>query len=57
VAAAAGLKPDDVVLVAAGQVIADPGALSDVIRRQAPGTWLPLVVRRDGRFVDLVAEF
>ncbi|MCC7049235.1 MAG: ChaN family lipoprotein [Alphaproteobacteria bacterium] len=57
VAAAAGLKQGDVVLVAAGQVIADPGALSDVLRRQAPGTLLPLIVRRDGKFVDLVAEF
>ena len=48
-------RPD--IFLAYRQVIADPGALNEVIRRQAPGTWLPLVVRRDGRFVDLVAEF
>lgn len=57
IAAAAGLLPGDVVLAAAGQAIADPGALGAAIRRQPPGTLLPLVVRRAGRLVDLVAEF
>jgi uncharacterized iron-regulated protein len=57
IAAAAGLRPGDVVLAAADQVIADPGALGAVIRRQPPGTLLPLVVRRGGLLVDLVAPF
>ena len=57
VAAAAGLKPGDVVLAAAGEVIADPTGLGEIVRRQPPGTLLPLVVRRDGRFVDLMVEF
>lgn len=57
VAAMAGLRPGDVVLAAADQVIADPRALGAVVRRQPPGSSLPLIVRRGGRLVDLVAEF
>jgi len=57
VAAAAGLRPGDVVLAAAGEVIADPTGLGEIVRRQPPGTWLPLVVRREGRFVDVMVEF
>lgn len=57
VAAAAGLKPGDVVLAAAGEVIADPSGLGEIVRRQPPGTLLPLVIRRDGRFVDVMVEF
>ena len=57
VAAASGLLAGDVVLAAAGEAISGPGALGQVLRRQAPGTWLPLVVRRDGRMLDLVARF
>ena len=57
VAAAAGIAIGDVVLAAAGEAISGPGALGRVLRRQPPGTWLPLVVRRDGRMLDLVARF
>ncbi|MGQ0674705.1 MAG: ChaN family lipoprotein [Rhodospirillales bacterium] len=57
VAAASGIAVGDVVTTAAGEAISSPGALSRVLRRQAPGTWLPLVVRRDGRALDLVARF
>lgn len=57
VAQGAGLRPGDVVTSAAGQPVSGPGALSDILRRQAPGTWLPLIVRRDGHTLDLVAKF
>lgn len=57
VAAAAGVAVGDVVLAAAGEAIAGPGTLGQILRRQPPGTWLPLVVRRDGRMLDLVARF
>jgi S1-C subfamily serine protease len=57
IAAAAGIRAGDVIVAAAGEVIAGPAGLLSIIRRQAPGTWLPLVVRRDGRLLDLVAEF
>jgi uncharacterized iron-regulated protein len=57
VAAAAGLRPGDVIVQAAGTRIADPAALRAVIDVQAPGTWLPLRVRRDGRERRVVARF
>jgi hypothetical protein len=57
VAAAAGIAVGDVVLAAAGEAVSGPAALGRVLRRQPQGTWLPLVVRRDGRMLDLVARF
>lgn len=57
VAAAAGLKPGDLVTRAAGQPVRRAGDLSGLVRKQTPGTWLPLVVRRDGAEVELVAKF
>jgi len=57
VAAAAGLKPDDVILSAAGFRVRKTGELIDIVARQAPGTWLPLRIRRDGKETDAVAKF
>ncbi|MCW9040727.1 MAG: ChaN family lipoprotein, partial [Rhodospirillales bacterium] len=52
-----GLKVGDVIVEAAGTVITDNGAFIQIVRRQAPGTWLPLQVRRDGKEIDFVAKF
>ena len=57
VAAAAGLRTGDRILVAAGTTVHAPADLVAVIRRQAPGTWLPLTIRRDGAEQELVAKF
>jgi uncharacterized iron-regulated protein len=57
VAAAAGLRRGDVIVEAAGIPIADAAALRAVIDVQAPGTWLPLRVRRAGRERQVVARF
>jgi uncharacterized iron-regulated protein len=57
VAAEAGLQQDDVIEQAAGQPVAQPGELIEIISRQAPGTWLPLAVRRDGETIEIVARF
>lgn len=54
---AAGLVVGDVIQQAAGRALRRPGDLLDVIRQQAPGTWLPLVVRRGDQSQDLVARF
>ena len=35
----------------------NPDDLVDIVGRQAPGTWLPLSIRRDGQEIDLVAKF
>jgi len=57
VAETTGIKVDDIVVSAAGFPVEKVGDLVEVVQRQAPGTWLPLVVRRDGENVDLVAKF
>jgi uncharacterized iron-regulated protein len=57
VAEIAGLKVGDQVVRAAGLTIRKPDELVEVIARQAPGTWLPLGVKRDGQDIDLVAKF
>ncbi|SMF82485.1 Uncharacterized iron-regulated protein [Azospirillum oryzae] len=57
VAEAAGLRTGDRILVAAGTPVRAPADLVAVIRRQAPGTWLPLTIRRDGAEQELVAKF
>lgn len=53
----AGLQVGDVILQAAGHALRQPGDLVSVIRRQAPGTWLPLSIRRGEHSQDLVARF
>ena len=57
VAEAAGLKAGDHVVRAAGVEMRSPDDLVDVVGRQAPGTWLPLGVRRDGQEIEIVAKF
>ena len=57
VAEAAGLQAGDHVVRAAGLETRVPGDLIDIVGRQAPGTWLPLSIRRDGQEIDLIAKF
>src|SRR5882757_8365689 len=49
VAEAAGLQAGDHVVRAAGLETRKPDDLVDIVGRQAPGTWLPLSIRRDGQ--------
>ena len=57
VAEASGLLAGDAILRAAGIVVRDQADLVDLVRGLTPGTWLPLVVRRDGRTIEAVAKF
>jgi len=57
VAAATGIAADDIVVSAAGFPVARSGELVEIIQRQAPGTWLPLTIRRGGEAIELVAKF
>ena len=54
-AAAAGIRPGDVVIEAGGQRIADPQALHNHEGLQAVGTKIPLVVLREGKRLTLEA--
>lgn len=57
VAEATGLAQGDVIVETAGTPVAQTGELIEIVQRQAPGTWLPLVVRRNSEQIDLVAKF
>jgi S1-C subfamily serine protease len=57
VAEIAGLKPGDQVVRAAGLAMPSAEDLMEVVARQAPGTWLPLSIRRDGQEIDIIAKF
>ena len=57
VAEAAGLQAGDHIVQAAGLETRIPDELVDIVGRQAPGTWLPLSIRRDGLALDLIAKF
>lgn len=57
VAEATGLAPGDIIMRAAGFTIADTTDLIDIIQRQAPGTWLPLEVKRGDQTRRFVAKF
>ena len=57
VAETAGIEAGDVIAMAAGVDVHTTADLIAIVRRQAPGTWLPIVVRRDGAAVELVAKF
>ncbi|AGA33065.1 PDZ/DHR/GLGF protein [Thioalkalivibrio nitratireducens DSM 14787] len=57
VADASGLQADDILTAAAGLDLELPGDLVAIIRRQAPGTILPLTVLRDGETREVLARF
>jgi uncharacterized iron-regulated protein len=57
VAEATALQAGDVIETAAGVEVRRPADLTAIVRRQAPGTWLPLRVRRGEAIMDVVARF
>jgi uncharacterized iron-regulated protein len=57
VAEAAELQAGDRIHAAAGVPLSDQAALIAIVQRQAPGTWLPLEIERDGARLELVAKF
>ncbi len=57
IAETAGIREGDIVDEAAGVPLKEPGDLRAIVQRQAPGTWLPLKIRRQGDTLDIVAKF
>ena len=57
VAERAGIREGDYITMAAGQPTTRPAELKRVIRRQAPGTWLPLELLRDDEALEIIAKF
>ncbi len=57
IAEAAGLSADDIIVAAAGVQVRQTRDLVAIIQRQAPGTWLPLEIRRGAETRSMVAKF
>ncbi|PWC38171.1 signal protein PDZ [Azospirillum sp. TSO22-1] len=57
IAAHAGLAVDDVLETAAGTPIHRLAEVTAVVQRQAPGTWMPITVKRKGKTRTFVAKF
>ncbi|MCC3750651.1 MAG: ChaN family lipoprotein [Halorhodospira halophila] len=53
----AGLAAGDRIVKAAETEIRRPRDLQHIVSRQAPGTWLPLVIERNGETLEKVARF
>jgi S1-C subfamily serine protease len=52
-----GLKAGDRFVEIAGRPAGSSGEAISIIRRQPPGTWLPLRIARDDKQLDLVIQF
>jgi uncharacterized iron-regulated protein len=57
IAEASGVRDGDVIVEIAGRPAKEPGDVASAVQRQAPGTWLPLKVKRGPDTVELVAKF
>jgi len=57
IAETAGLRSGDVLLRVAGGAVKTVTDVQRAVHRQAPGTWLPLRVSRDGGELEVVAKF
>jgi uncharacterized iron-regulated protein len=57
VADTAGLKVGDLIVRMAGVPITDTKAIVSLVRQLAPGTWLPIQVRRGGESLEIIAKF
>jgi uncharacterized iron-regulated protein len=57
IAEQAGVHTGDVIVAVAGTPVQEAGDIIDAVRQQAPGTWLPLTVKRRGESLELVARF
>ena len=57
IAAAAQLQDSDVILEMAGVPVKNLEDVITIVKRQAPGTWLPLKIRRDDQEMQIIAKF
>ena len=57
IAEEAGIRADDVIVRIAGGTAAAPADVIEAVQRQAPGTWLPITVKRGEETLEIVARF
>lgn len=57
IAEATKLQDSDVILEMAGLPLKNTEDVVAIVKRQAPGTWLPLKIRRDDQEMEVIAKF
>jgi uncharacterized iron-regulated protein len=57
IAEAAGIRDSDLIIEAAGVPIKRLDDIVNIVKRQAPGTWLPLKLKRGGDIMEVIAKF
>lgn len=57
IAEAAKLQDSDVILEMAGLPLKNTEDVVTIVKRQAPGTWLPLKIKRDDQEMRIIAKF
>ena len=57
IAEASGLQDADVIIEMAGVALDTTDDVISIVKRHAPGTWLPLKVRRNDREIEIIAKF
>lgn len=57
IAEAANLQESDVIIQMAGLPIKNTDEVIAIVKRQAPGTWLPMIVMRNEQEIPIVAKF
>ncbi len=57
IAEVAGIRDSDLISDAAGVPIKRLDDIVSIVKRQAPGTWLPLRLKRGGDTIEIVAKF
>ena len=57
IAEIADIQAADVITQIAGLEIKDTDDVINVVKRHAPGTWLPLTVKRGDEVMEIIAKF
>ena len=57
IAAMSDLQTADVITEIAGLEVKDTDDVIKVVKRHAPGTWLPLIVKRGDEIMEIIAKF
>lgn len=57
IAETAGIRDSDVIVEAAGAPVKQTNDMVDIVKRQAPGTLLPLKLKRGGEMIEINARF
>jgi S1-C subfamily serine protease len=57
IAEKADIRESDLIIEAAGMPVKQLDDIVEIVKRQAPGTWLPLKLKRGSDTMEAVAKF